>query len=60
MDSVVALFPPGTDLCQIPIGVAPHGQAPSFNDAGLKYLTISLSVILNAISITFAGSSFKS
>ncbi|KAI1130425.1 hypothetical protein F5Y10DRAFT_263118 [Nemania abortiva] len=54
MDALAGLFPPGTDLCQIPIGVPPHGQAPDFNDVGLRSLTIAFSVILTAIAITFA------
>lgn len=54
MDAVANLFPPGTDLCQIPIGVPPKGQAPDFNDVGLKSLTIAFSVILTAIAIAFA------
>ncbi|KAI1160128.1 hypothetical protein F5B18DRAFT_541720 [Nemania serpens] len=54
MDSVANLFPPGTDLCQIPIGVPPNGQAPDFDDVGLRSLTIAFSVILTAIAIAFA------
>ncbi|KAI1110850.1 hypothetical protein F5Y14DRAFT_336819 [Nemania sp. NC0429] len=54
MESVADLFPPGTDLCQIPIGIPPDGQGPDFNDVGLTSLTISFTVILTAIAIVFA------
>ncbi|KAI1177769.1 hypothetical protein F4777DRAFT_540284 [Nemania sp. FL0916] len=54
MDALAGIFPPGTDLCQIPIGVPPDGQKPDFNDVGLKSLTISFSVILTTIAIAFA------
>ncbi|KAI1151988.1 hypothetical protein F4825DRAFT_421127 [Nemania diffusa] len=54
MDSPYAgLFPPGTDLCQVPSGQPPAGQLPDFNTPGLKPLVISLSVILTTIAVVF-------
>ncbi|KAJ2996333.1 hypothetical protein NUW58_g1005 [Xylaria curta] len=54
MGSLADLFPPGTDLCQLPSGSPPLGQAPDFDDVGLRSLTIAFSVILTTIAITFA------
>ncbi|TGJ79028.1 hypothetical protein E0Z10_g9731 [Xylaria hypoxylon] len=48
-----ALFPPGTDLCQVPSGQPPEGQAPDFGAEGLKPVVISLSVILTTIAVAF-------
>ncbi|KAI0964997.1 hypothetical protein F4678DRAFT_476949 [Xylaria arbuscula] len=47
------LFPPGTDLCQVPSGQPPAGHIPDFGTRGLKPVVISLSVILTTIAIVF-------
>ncbi|KAI1498629.1 hypothetical protein F5X99DRAFT_317494 [Biscogniauxia marginata] len=53
MSSLADLFPPGTDLCQLPSGNPPAGQSPNFHDPGLRSLTISISVILTTIAVVF-------
>ncbi|KAI3322058.1 hypothetical protein HD806DRAFT_500871 [Xylariaceae sp. AK1471] len=47
------LFPPGTDLCQVPSGQPPAGQVPNFGAQGLKPVVISLSIILTTIAVVF-------
>lgn len=47
------LFPPGTDLCQVPSGQPPPGHLPDFDAVGLKPLIISLSVIFTTIATIF-------
>ncbi|KAI1746683.1 hypothetical protein F4782DRAFT_523817 [Xylaria castorea] len=48
-----SLFPPGTDLCQVPSGQPPAGQVPDFGAQGLQPLVIALSVILTTIAVVF-------
>ncbi|KAI1423134.1 hypothetical protein F5Y12DRAFT_556841 [Xylaria sp. FL1777] len=47
------LFPPGTDLCQVPSGKPPPGEIPNFNAQGLKPVVVALSVILTTIAVVF-------
>ncbi|KAI0147061.1 hypothetical protein GGR57DRAFT_477777 [Xylariaceae sp. FL1272] len=47
------LFPPGTDICQVPSGQPPSGQVPNFDAEGLRPLVISLSVIFTTVAIVF-------
>ncbi|KAI1266268.1 hypothetical protein F5Y18DRAFT_25071 [Xylariaceae sp. FL1019] len=47
------LFPPGTDLCQVPSGQPPAGHVPNFEAEGLRPLIISLSVIFTTIAVVF-------
>ncbi|KAI0196597.1 hypothetical protein EV127DRAFT_466139 [Xylaria flabelliformis] len=48
------LFPPGTDLCQVPSGKPPvEGQLPDFGAQGLRPLVVSLSVIFTTIAVVF-------
>ncbi|KAK8044791.1 hypothetical protein PG993_004815 [Apiospora rasikravindrae] len=53
MASLADLFPPGTDLCQIPSGQPPPGVIPNFNDPGLRVVIITISVISTAIAAMF-------
>ncbi|KAK6949237.1 hypothetical protein Daesc_009311 [Daldinia eschscholtzii] len=53
MDSSSDALPPGTDLCQVPTGIAPPGQSSDLNSTDLKSLTISLSLILTTIAVIF-------
>ncbi|KAI1324710.1 hypothetical protein F5Y16DRAFT_380143 [Xylariaceae sp. FL0255] len=48
-----ALFPPGTDICQVPSGSPPAGQVVNFNAQGLRPLVIALGVILTTIAVMF-------
>ncbi|KAF2963759.1 hypothetical protein GQX73_g9811 [Xylaria multiplex] len=54
MGTIAGLFPPGTDLCQIPSGTPPSGQVPNFDDPGLKAVTISISVVLTTITVVIS------
>ncbi|CAJ2512808.1 Uu.00g009270.m01.CDS01 [Anthostomella pinea] len=51
MSSLADMFPPGTDLCQLPAGKPPSGETIDFKDPGLKSLAISISVILTTIAV---------
>lgn len=52
--SLADLFPPGTDLCQLPSGYPPEGQTPNFvNPPSQRDLTIGLSVSLTAPATVF-------
>ncbi|KAK7943322.1 uncharacterized protein PG986_012435 [Apiospora aurea] len=53
MASLADLFPPGTDLCQIPSGQPPPGVVPNFNDPGLRVVVITISVITTTIAAVF-------
>ncbi|KAI0423476.1 hypothetical protein F5Y09DRAFT_241116 [Xylaria sp. FL1042] len=53
MVTIADLFPPGTDLCQLPSGAPPNGQLSNFSDPGLKSVIITISVILTTIATTF-------
>ncbi|KAJ3579752.1 hypothetical protein NPX13_g817 [Xylaria arbuscula] len=47
------LFPPGTDICQVPSGQPPAGQLSDFENQGLKPVIVSLSVIFTTIAVVF-------
>jgi hypothetical protein len=47
------LFPPGTDLCQVPSGQPPAGQVPDFGAQGLRPVVVSLGVIFTTIAVVF-------
>ncbi|KEY73683.1 hypothetical protein S7711_07729 [Stachybotrys chartarum IBT 7711] len=49
--SLADLFPPGTDLCQIPVGQPPQGQVVDFNDPGLRDVTIAVGVISTSAAV---------
>lgn len=54
MGAIPDLFPPGTEICQLPSGTPPNGQVPNFDDPGLKAVTISISVILTTITVVIS------
>ncbi|KAI0103467.1 hypothetical protein F4814DRAFT_455914 [Daldinia grandis] len=54
MDSPPNQLPPETDLCKIPTGVPPPGESSDLNNSDLKYLTISLGIILTTIAVGFS------
>ncbi|KAI1130988.1 hypothetical protein F5Y10DRAFT_234394 [Nemania abortiva] len=47
------LFPPGTDICQVPSGQPPEGQVPNFSAQGLRPLVISLGLIFTITAVVF-------
>ncbi|KAI1359765.1 hypothetical protein F5Y08DRAFT_68890 [Xylaria arbuscula] len=47
------LFPPGTDICQVPSAQPPAGQLSDFENQGLKPVIVSLSVIFTTIAVVF-------
>ncbi|KFA68082.1 hypothetical protein S40285_02572 [Stachybotrys chlorohalonatus IBT 40285] len=49
--SLADLFPPGTDLCQIPAGQPPRGEVVDFNDPGLRDVTIAVGVISTSAAV---------
>ncbi|KAI0904775.1 hypothetical protein F4823DRAFT_174883 [Ustulina deusta] len=54
MGTIADLFPPDTEICQLPSGTPPNGQLPNFDDPGLKAVTISISVILTTITVVIS------
>ncbi|KAI0446708.1 hypothetical protein F4803DRAFT_577163 [Xylaria telfairii] len=46
-------IPPGTDLCQIPLGPPPGGQSIDFNNTDLKALSIGVTIPTTVLAAVF-------